>query len=374
MNEKFASYQYQNTVRDLKDTFTQIVKSKPSLLNLIGIDSPATATKHEWLEDVMSPKAFVLGANYVAASGTMTFADASWVQVSSILTFELATGASTDLTVKVIAVAWNVVTVALYGDDNIDMNLPAWTNVKLIGIPKNDGTEAIANDGREPVVMFNYTQIFDRTAKVSKTAQAIKLYGIDDAISYQEEAQLTDLSYEMVNSIIFGKRVLRANGEAGTMGWILYFLKKAVGNKVNASGAALSGTILNTALALANQNGAINSNALIWHPDQLRKLAWFNTSNLQVSQADRTAGTYVTTYNGDLGTVSTLIVDRNFPKDMVAVVDTSKIKLVPLMDREFSDSDATPNGADYFARRILWEYTLCVKNADTHTLITGLAV
>jgi hypothetical protein len=81
--------------------------------------------------------------------------------------------------------------------------------VKLVSAPKGEGTSPTANDGREPTTEYNYTQIFDRTAKVSKTSQEVEKYGIADAISYQVENQLLDLAYEMVSTIIFGKRVKR---------------------------------------------------------------------------------------------------------------------------------------------------------------------
>jgi hypothetical protein len=83
-------------------------------------------------------------------------------------------------------------------------------------MPKGESTDASANDGREPTTEYNYTQIFDRTAKVSKTAQAVKKYGIDSAIDYQVQNQMLDMAYEIVSSVIFGKRVQRGVGEAGT--------------------------------------------------------------------------------------------------------------------------------------------------------------
>jgi hypothetical protein len=71
------------------------------------------------------------------------------------------------------------------------------------------------------------------------------------------------------------------------------------------------------------------------------------------AQTDRSRGTYVTEYVGDLGTVTMLVSDRNFAKDKLLLVDSSKLRVLPLQNRAFSDSDAAGNGADYYARRIL---------------------
>jgi len=83
----------------------------------------------------------------------------------------------------------------------------------------------------------------------------------------------------------------------------------------------------------------------------------------------------VTTFVSDQGTVMTIVADRNFDKDKVALLDMSKIALVPLQNRAFQDKDATLPGADYVARRIIGEYTLQVKNAaDSHAYIHSLDV
>ena len=375
--EKELSYNYANIKRDLSDVFSVIVKNKPVLSTLIPMDwAVATATKHEWLEDVVSPKSWVLDGAYTAADGDMTFENVTWLVVGSIVTFEKPTGASSTLTAKVTAVntGTKVVTISVYGDDSVDENLADAAIVKLVSIPKAEGTDPTANDGREPTTEFNYTQIFDRTAKVSKTSQEIAKYGIESAIDYQVETQLLDLAYEMVSTIIFGKRVLRGASEAGSMWGILYFLNKATGNKVDASAGAISSTILNNGLAKANENGALNIDMVIWHPDQIRKVGAFNQNQIQLSQTDRSRGTYVTEYVGDLGTVTTLVSDRNFAKDKLLLVDSSKIRVLPLQNRGFQDVDAALPGSDYFARRILWEFTMEVKNANTHTVIYNLAI
>jgi hypothetical protein len=48
--------------------------------------------------------------------------------------------------------------------------------VYLMGRPKNDSTDASADNGYEPITEYNYTQIFDRTAKVSLTSVEIPKY------------------------------------------------------------------------------------------------------------------------------------------------------------------------------------------------------
>jgi hypothetical protein len=82
---------------------------------------------------------------------------------------------------------------------------------------------------------------------------------------------------------------------------------------------------------------------VIGHPDQIRKVGAFNQNQIQLSRTDTVRGNYVSEYVGDLGTVTTLVADRNFPKQKLAIVDSSKLRILPLTGRAFTDNDAAGN-------------------------------
>lgn len=388
---KEASYDYVNVVRDLSDAFQLIVKKVPVLsalvgAPLVGLDGnplKATSTKHEWLEDVMSPQGWTVNATRNIAGGTLVLVSTTGIKVGMVLGFESADGATKTVQLIVTAVTNGTdLAVSVYGSST-DVQLVATDVVKLVGLPKAESTTADPSDGYEPTAEYNYTQIFDRTAKVSLTAEAVKKYGIESAIDYQVERKLLELAYEMNNAIIYGRRVQRTGstpGTTGSMGGLLYFLQAASGNKVDASGAAISPTLLNNAFELGLDNGATNMRTLLCNVNQARKISAFNTTgnNPIVTQDSKSAGSFVLRFvsdipMGDAGMVSQIVVDQNFPKDKIALVDVEKLGVVPLVDRQFTDKDATLPGADYIARRVLGEYTMEVKNAaNAHVLIEDL--
>jgi hypothetical protein len=374
------SYDYQNQKRDLSDAFMQVVQESPVLSTLIRVDGVATNTKHEWLEDVVSPmqRTIKAGSPYTIADGAIELTSNVGVKLGDILEFELPTGAMGTLKAKVTAVNVNgeTISISIYGGST-DQNMAAGSIVNLLSRPKNEATEASADNGYEPSVEYNYTQIFDRTAKVSLTSIEVPKYGIGGALDYQVSRQLLDIAYEMNRTMIRQARVQRSTSEAGTMGGIMWFLQAATGNSVNASTAAISMGLINDAVEVAKGNGATGLSILLAHPVQARKISAFNQSgnNPVVQRADTTTGSYVTTFVSDQGDVMTLVADRNFDKDKVALLDPSKVALVPLQNRQFQDKDATPAGADYVARRIIGEYTLQVKNAaEAHSYIYGLSI
>jgi len=250
----------------------------------------------------------------------------------------------------------------------------------LIGSPKNESSDPSADSGYEPTAKFNYTQIFDRTAKVSKTSEAVKIYGIESALNYQVKRQLMDLAYEMNNAIIYGRKVLRDGSNPGSMDGILAILEAASGNQVDASAADITPSLLNDAFEQGFANGATSMRTLICAENQARKISGFNVAgnNPIVTRDERVAGSYVTSFVSDLpiggqGQISQIVVDPNFPKDKIVLVDTNDIGVVPL--RSFTDENAAAPGADYYSRRVLGEYTLELRNAATkHMVIKNLGL
>lgn len=375
MSGKMVSYDYVNDKRDLGDLFTQIVQSKPTLSNLFSVVGKATNTKHEWLEDVVTPSKWTLDAAYTIAGGSITLLTTAGSRIGDVIQFELPTGARATVQLRVTAITSStVLAVAVYGWTT-DVNMATASIATLMSRPKNESTSATADDGYEPVAKYNCTQIFDRTAKVSKTSVEIPKFGIGWAMNYQVDRQLQNLAYDIGNTTINMSRVTRTDTAPGSMGWFMWFLKQAIGNVVDASAAALSGTILNNAFEIGADNGADNMVTLACAPNQARRLSAFNTAgnNPVLSRSETTTGSYVLTFVSDQGHAATIVADRNFDKDKVAIIDPSRINIVPL--RAFTDENAAGNGDDFYARRILGEYTMEVKNAaECHVYITNLAI
>lgn len=384
------SYDYQLNVRDLSNAFIEIVKKIPVLAALVGaplmgLDGQplmATNTKHEWLEDVMTPQEWTVNNTRSTSGGTLVLVSTVGIKAGMVLGFESAAGASktVQLIVTTTPSSPTDVAVAVYGSST-DVQLVATDVVKLISIPKAESTDPDPTDGYEPTPEYNYTQIFDRTAKVSATAEMVKKYGIGSALNYQVAKKLKELAYELNNSIIYGRRVQRTGttpGTTGSMGGLLYFLEAASGNEVDASGNDLSQGILNDGFELGMANGADNMRTLLCNVNQARKISAFNTSgtNPLIMRDEKTAGSFVMQFVSDIpvgsnGMISQIVVEPNFPKDKIALIDTSKVGIVPL--RGFTDKDATPNGADYYARRVLGELTMEVKNAaNSHVILSNV--
>jgi len=381
------SYEYQNTIRSVVELFDRLVASAPTFLSLIPRGPNAMATKEEWLEDSLSPVSSTIASFDTDGDGTgINLASTAGIRAGAILRVTTSADVSRTEQVKVASVdsATDLTVVRDYGS-TVGETFVVGDKVYLVSSPLNEKTEAGSGNGQEPDMAYNYVQIFERIADISRTAQVVKKYGMASGIDYQVGVKLQELAYELNNAAIYGRRVVRSSTENGTMGGILQYMES--GN-IETTGGAISETIINNMLEAIFDDGAFsNAYALLCAENQARKISAFNTSGtnpiVQIQQTPQQfTGHYTSDFVGDIpvfkdrgGFRATIVVDPNFPKDQVAIVDLTRVDWAWLEDSPLVDRDATPPGFDGIKRRILGEATLRVKNGQqAHALATGLTV
>jgi hypothetical protein len=383
MGAKQNSYDYQNLVRDVIEVFNQLRVSYPSLISLVKTGPVARNTKHEWTEDALVPTSTAITSFGTDGDGTVfNVSSSAGLRVGSVVRFESSAGASKteQAQVSVINSATQITIVRDYGSTT-GVTLLVGDIIKLVSSPINEGTEAGDSDGQEPTMAYNFTQIFDRVAKVTKTGQNVDIYGLGDVLDYQVQVKMSEIIREMNSGLIYGRRVERTSTVAGTAGGILQFME---GGNIDTTGGAISATIINNILeAIFNDGGFSNNYAIVCNQNQARKISAFNTSGsnpvVQKAESDRNFGGYVSMFTGDLpvmdGFRAAIVVEPNFPADQLAVVDMNSVELNWLQNRSITDEDASPAGADYVRRRILGEATYTIKNGTKqHGLATGLTI
>jgi len=382
------SYEYQNTVRSVEAQFDQLRKSYPVFVSMVPLIGVANATKEEWLNDSLAPVSSDVTAISAIASTLIQLTSTTGIQVGSILRFTSALGATKSVQVKVAAVvnSTDLTVVRPYGGTT-DVALAVGDIMVLSSTPRNEKSKPTSENGQEPDVDYNYTEIFDAVAEISRTAQAVRKYGLEDALDYQVANKMVEIMYRMNSSAIYGRRVQRTVSENGTMGGILQYLTQAGGN-IETTGGALSSTILNNMLQLIFSDGGFSNNyAILCADNQARKISAFNTAGTNpivqkpyVQNGNQGSfGGYISTFIGDLpvqsGFTANVVVDPNFPRDQVAIIDMNRLELAPIQGSSLFDMDATEPGFDGFRRRILGEYTMRVKNAkEAHAIATGLSL
>ncbi len=383
------SYEYSNTIRSVNNQF-DIIREKSQVLftSLITRGMDTKHYKHEWIEDKLSATRSAIGSFDTDGDGTgVNVASTTGFRAGMILGVEKATGASVTEQLRVVSVdsATDMTLSRDYGSTT-GVTLVVGDVLFVISEPKGESSKARVGSGYEGVLNYNFCEIFDGVAQVSKTSQAIEMYGLMKALEMAEMKEMADLNYRLNNAVILGTRVQRSGSADGTMGGILSYL---AGGNVDTTGGAISTTILNNLFeSVLTDGGFSNRYAILCNYNQARKISAFNTSGTnpvtQVMTDSQRAGRAISEFygdipvsNGQLGTGFRAFIapDPNFPKDKIALIDLDRVTLRNLVGREFTSSPANNNGDDYFATRILGELTLEVKNGKTaHAIATGLTL
>lgn len=375
------SYDFNLEKRSVQEAFDILVTSRPTLLSLIRRGSNATQVKEEWLEDTLSPVSTNITSFGTDGDGTViNVASSAGIAAGDLLRFTSATGADRGEIVKVASVGSSTqVTVTRDYGASVGVTLVSTDLVYLHSKPKNEGTEASAGNITQPTTNYNYTEIFDRTAKLSRTALQVGQYGGANTMAYQMNKEMLNITYELNNAVIYGERVARSSSEAGTMGGTIAFLR---GGNIDTTGGAISATIINNMFKSIFDDGGTASNfVLLCNTNQAQRISAFNTAGtnpiVNIPFGTTETGGYISQFIGNLPSVNgfnaKIVVEPSFPRDKVALLDLNLFELAYL--QPFTTQDATQMGADYVAQRILGELTLRIKNGTkAHAMATGLTI
>lgn len=385
------SYEYQNLIRDLANPFQLLVASQPTLLSLIKVGTDCRAQKVEWGNEQLSPVASAVASFDTDGDGTgINVASTSGLQAGSIVRFTSAAGNTYTEQARVVSVdSATELTLSRYYAGTTGITLLVGDVMHLVSSPIGEKTVAGTSPSGEGIVDFNYTEIFDAIADLSRTAINVGIYGnesIGDLMNREVERKMASVMYRMNNALIHGNKVARSGANEGTMGGILSYINQAGGN-IETTGGALSAVIINNMLEKIYEDGGYSNNyAIVANVNQARRISAFNSGSNPIIQmqpsvngAYPTFGGAITSFAGDLpvqsGFRAQVVVDSNFPRDQIAMVDLNKIELTALQNSALKDMDATNPGYDGLKRRLLGEYSLRVYNAkEAHAIAVGLSL
>lgn len=378
-------------IDDVSQIFETILAKRPSFSSLVAVRGVATNHKHEWLEYKKEQTGWVVDGQSNSASAALVLDSTVGVVVGDVLGFTAPTGASHTVSAKVTTVTntTDLVISRLGTDENILDN----SIVFLISRAKPENSTQNLDTNVKPSRVFNYTQIFRRDLALSRSVLQTALYGlateadrsekVEDLINFQVINQLNNISFELNHSMISGIKAQRVDGgENGRLGGLLQFLTAQAGSQLDASAAQISQTILNNAIEQAVNNGADGTQltVLLCHPVQARKISSFNTSgnNPIITRTEEIAGSFVAQYKSDLaatngGALTTIVVDRNFPQDQVAILNMGNLALTPMQN--FFVQESTDPKDDGRTFKLLGEVTMEFRNAaDDAMLIINLGL
>ncbi|MBN1359359.1 MAG: DUF5309 family protein [Sedimentisphaerales bacterium] len=362
---------------DVSDLVAILTPYETPLLYALGDPlREATSTHHEWLEDELLPN-------------KDTIDDATWSDPDVDTSFDVAHGErfrvgdqiqveGSEELMLVTAVNTNTLTVVRgYAGTNAE-DLADEQVINILGNAALEGAEKPNARFTNRVRKGNYTQIFTKTVEVSGSDMAARQLGLIDEMDQQKQNRLRELVRDLEHSVISaGQPVADPQGSGTvrrTMKGIIQHLASNVfhaGDSGFPSGNDLDEAKVNYVLRRIWEVSSGHVDLIVVGGFQKRKINAFCSESRAYGANDKTFTDMVSIYESDFG-VCDVITTRWLPQDVVLLLDSSRISVLPLAGRSFHFKPLA-SGGDYECGELIGEYTLELKNEAAHGLIRGLS-
>jgi hypothetical protein len=354
------TYDFQDQVRQLQDGISLIINDSPTLLGLIGLGGESLyQSKFEWMSDNLNSNRATAAKPAVvdATSITVAAGDGLKFRINAVVVVG-------EEYLKVTAVADDVITVVRGFDGTTAAEIAGGDDIRIVARPQLEGAMPGIDEGHDRYVDYNVTQIIERYAAVSGTQQNVRTYNVSNELDYQVQLRLKELAREQNDWLIYGRRIEGTPGTPRTTGGLLYFADKKGSAKLNAEAGEITPKLLNDlAEKVYLRGGSVNT--ILTNTAGARQITKFASDTIRTERTDTATGHKIQTFVSDIvgGSVATVIVDPNFPKNKIALFDRDILSINALSGRSLYDVDASVPGADFVARQIRGEYGVTIKNA-----------
>ena len=214
----------------------------------------------------------------------------------------------------------------------------------------------------------NYTQIFEKVAKVSGSQEAVKKYGIKSELAYQMANRMKEIAKDVEYAIINNtSKVAGSASTARKMGGIQAFVTTNVDDN-GGTPRDLTEDLLNDGIQSAWQAGG-DPNVVVVCGKHKRVISEFTAGVTKTLEAeDKRLIAAVDVYESNFGVVR-IIPHRYMLTDTLFILDTNYWKIAYL--RPFKVKDIPPTG-DYVAKAIIGELTLEARAEKANAIIKDL--
>ena len=366
-----ASYAQSATYKlDLSEVLSAILLDDADFISTIGISNEvATQTKHQWDEDALNAVTALQSGGTQAqmalgtTSGTVIrFSSSQIGRITAGTLLKDTISGSTEV-IQVTAVSSTSATVVRgYGATSAQTHAAAAT-WDIIANARPQGMAGPADESNARSRKFNYTQIFSKGVNLTGTAIAIQHNGIASEDMYQIDMRMRELKRELDRTAIMGV----TGGDAGTstyttMGGVIDFVGFQNGGNNADTAQTLTPSVINSQAKKVYNNGGTPDLILVGGT-QKQKISAFDQEFRRSTMDSRRAGFTIDEFVSDLGWNLRVVVDRWVPSDVMLILDSSRVKILPLNGRAFFLEKLAKTG-DREQWQVVGEYTMEVRNAD----------
>jgi hypothetical protein len=340
-----------------------------SYIGMASLDNPATAVKHEWMEDTLRPLAGVLdealdnSETDIDVVASLPFRPYDLIKIDSEIFLVLTITDSTTIAVET------------RGTRSTAASHDTAAVIQIVGTAVLEGqTTPREAKSTEKTGVFNYTQIFEDVVEISSTLEAIEQYAPGSEYARELGKTMKSLFITMDRTLIFGYKYVGTSTLSRSMDGLYSYLTAGTqpsAQKVDASSVQLTEKMMLDALLSTYDNGGVvRCHAMTLTQKNAQNK--FLDQNRRTDFAATMAGSVVDSFLWDQGVVDT-VIDRWLPTGDILGLDTEMIGCGPLQ-AETLGHEILPKQSRLAQRgQITGEYTMEFKSPKTSYYIHSLA-
>lgn len=340
-----------------------------SYIGMSSLDKPATAVKHEWMEDTLRP-----------LTGTLNEAlddSETEITVVSSLPFRAYDLIMIDSEIMLVTVVNSTTSIEVEtrGTRSTAATHDTASTIQIVGSAVLEGsTTPRTAKSTEKTGVYNYTQIFEDVVEVSSTLEAIEQYAPGSEYARELGKTMKSLFITIDKTLIYGRKYVGSSTLSRSMDGLYAYLTASTqpaAQKVNAASAQLTEKMmLDALLSTYEYGGVVRCHAMTLTQKQAQNK--FLDQNRRTDFSATQAGAVVDSYLWDQGVVDT-VIDRWLPTDDILGLDTEMIGFGPLAS-ETLGHEILPKQSRLAQRgQITGEYTMEYKSPKTSYYIYDLA-
>jgi len=361
---------------DVSDLVSIISPFETPLLDALGDpQTEARSTHHEWLEDELLPN-----RDTITTTPTNPESDTE-IEVDHADRFrvgdQLRCEDSEELMLVTTVGTASITVVRGYGGTTPE-SVGVGDTLHILGGASLEGDVAGEARFTNRARRGNWTQIFAKTVRVSGSDLAVRHLGVADELDFQKTKALRELLRDLESTVLNGVAPSSDPQGSGavrrTMSGIVTQLtdnRFVPGGGGFPSGSDLDEAKLNLALRLVWEESSGQVDLIVVNGFQKRAISQFGADARSYAPDDPRFASQVAVYESDFG-VQRVVLSRWMPRDAVLLLDSSRVRVVPLAGRSFQYRSLAATG-DFTSGHVLGEYTLELRNPLAHGIIRGLS-
>jgi len=252
-------------------------------------------------------------------------------------------------------------------------SIEAGNRFYVLGHYANEGSRPFNAKPRQRGIASNNFMILREDVAISGSMQATDMYAIGREDKHQMLMRLKELQRNREMSALFSDYSARSTSQAGTMFGVLGFLLTQAGTHIDKTTKVLTETAFNNVVGACWDYGSENLSVFASRP-QIAKFTQWDKNRIRQSVNEGKGGGYIKSYLTEAGVEVDLYPGRiNWPRNLMFVIDTTKIKLRAKKGRK-AIMEQLGKAGDSTDWQIISEFSLEMKgyNLKQHGMFTAL--